>query len=510
MNVLNGITPRSIDEAVLFPFDARSMPFQRDLILNLQSGRTNKAEMDYGHNIDMDDRHPEGPVLTYGPPGSLDSTEIICPQVFFVDGEYRMWYTGAGDDRKRHEGLYATSKDGFNWERPILGLTEVNGSKENNKVAGPCGEWMIYDPEDPDPQRRFKSLFYSGAGAMRASTSFSADGLHWVRATENGDIFGTGIEAGNICKWGDCYYINGQGGPSPMNRPIPHPIKNANKRIVVTYASYDFIHWTHAAAMSLRRDPIPPRAPESFDGHSGEQIHEGVATWSRGNLLVGLYGQYRSASNDRRDVVLDLGFAISHDALHFTEPIPGFKMVHSYEIRGPHYDCFVAPRLIQRNAWANIGDRTVYWYSIWREEASTWSAVNPRSMTGVWVATWERDRFGWIAPCPPNYGSQAGEHDPHCISCPVELESEGKKLYVNADRLGEHAELQVSLLDKQFRPVPGYSGDDCIPVSESGLRQQVKWRGKETLEKFDQPIRVQVKWGGVRLEDPRLFAVYVS
>ena len=133
MNVLNGISPRSIDEAVLFPFDAQSLPFQRDLILSLQSGRTNKAEMDYGHNIDMDERHPEGPVLTYGPPGALDSTEIICPQVFFIDGEYRMWYMGQGKDRRRRI-MYAVSKDGFNWEKPNLGLVEYNGTKNNNIV----------------------------------------------------------------------------------------------------------------------------------------------------------------------------------------------------------------------------------------------------------------------------------------------------------------------------------------------------------------------------------------
>ena len=104
MKVLNASPTDSVDEAVLFSFDAQSMPFQRDLILSMQSGRTNKAEMDYGNNIDLDERHPEGPVLTYGPPGSLDSTQIVCPNVFFVDGQYRMWYTGADDDYRPRTG----------------------------------------------------------------------------------------------------------------------------------------------------------------------------------------------------------------------------------------------------------------------------------------------------------------------------------------------------------------------------------------------------------------------
>ena len=509
MRVLNSDLTDPVEEAVLFPFDLASMPFQRDLVLHLQSGRTNKWEMDYGNNIDLDDRHPEGPVLTPGPPGSLDATEVIAPNVFRVEGEYRMWYTGADDGGVRRAGLYAVSKDGFAWERPELGLVEVNGSMANNCVAGPCGDLVLYDPGDPDPVRRFKSLFDTG-DTLRKSASFSADGLHWRRATDEDDVFGTGLKGGAICRWGDCYYVTGQGGPSPMNRPVPHPIPKADKRMAVTFASYDFIHWTHAAAPGLRRDPVPPRPPENFEAHAGEQVHDGVAAWNRGNVLVGLYGQYRNLTNDRRDVDLDLGFVVSHDALHYEEPVPDFKMVHSYEIRGPEPNQFAAPRLVQRNAWANIGDRTVYWFSIWREEDPGWAPENPGSLTGVWVATWERDRFGWISPCPRNYGSKAGEHEPHCMSCPIDLDGEGTELFINADRLGEHSRLRVELLDLQFRPIPGYAGADCVPLDESGLRLPVRWRKREVLERFDHPIRVCVRWEGLRLEDPRLFAVHVG
>ncbi len=512
MRALNSSPTASIEEAVIFPFDRRSMPFLRDLNLSLQSGRTNQAEMDHGLSVDLDERHPEGPVLTYGPPGSLDSTEIICPHVFQVDGEFRMWYVGGDDDQRRRSGLYAVSKDGFHWERPRLGLVEEMGSRDNNRVAGPCGSSVFYDPGDSDPSRRFKSIFAT-SGPLRQSASFSADGLHWVRATDSDDIFATGLEGGNIQKWGDCYYVNGQGGPSSMNRPIPHPIRQASKRLVATFASYDFVHWTHAAAMGLRRDPVPPRAPETFEGHSGEQIHEGVATWNRGNLLLGLYGQYRSSTNDRRDVVLDLGFAVSHDALHYTEPIPDFKMVHSYEIRGPQgpgAGSYAAPRLLQRNAWANIGDRSVYWFSVWREEASTWTMDNPKSLTGVWVATWELDRFGWFAPCGRNYGSAAGAYEPHCISCPVSLEGGKARLFVNADRLNEGSRLKIELLDEQFRPIPGYSGADCVCLDRPGLRQPVTWREREVLEEFGHPVRVRVDWEGIRREDARLFALYVT
>ncbi len=497
MRVNNTPTLPSLNQAVLFPFDECSMPFTRDLHMTLLTGRKMPDEVDWGANIVMDERQPNGPVMTEGQPGDPDSTEVICPNVFFIDGEYRMWYLGAGDNRRRNTGLYAVSKDGFHWEKPKLGLTEYNGNKQNNLVEGPCGEWMFYDPEDPNPDRRFKSLRMGRE--MRSYVSFSRDGLHWKPGPE--DIFGIGCELGHVFRFNGCFYANGQGGPAPINRPIPPPPGSPPKRIMITYASYDFERWTHAAAMSFRRDPLPPRVPTDFEPHRGEQVHEGAATWDRGNVLIGFYGQYHCPSNDRAYYVADLGLIVSHDALHFKEPVPDFKMVHSYEERGGGGEL-----LLQRNAFANIGDRTVYWYSLGRTGNPVWSNQQP---TGVRVATWVRDRLGSFSPCRPNHGL-CGEYDPHCISCPIEATSPGTELFINADGLGQYSQLQVELLDLRFRPIPGYSGDDCVPLSESGLRQPVRWRNQSSLARFDHPIRVRINWRGIRPEDAQLYAVYVE
>ena len=349
----------------------------------------------------------------------------------------------------------------------------------------------MYDPEDSDPTKRFKSLRM--IEGMRIAVAYSADGFRWREGPK--DIFGIGMEVGHVFKFNGCYYANGQGGPAPINRPLNHPYKPASKRMVITYASYDFEHWTHAASLSFRRDPVPPRALPDFEAHRGEQVHEGVATWDRGNVLLGLYGQYHNQTNDRRTSICDLGFVISHDAMHFKEPVPDFKMVHSYEERDG-----AEPRLMQRNAWAHIGDRTVYWYSVWREF--------PHRPTGVRVATWVRDRFGYFAASRPNTGFGSA-YDPHCISCPFTID-EGARVFVNAAGLGEHSQLEVELLDLQFRRIPGYSGADAVTLTESGIRLPLKWAGGENLGKLDHPVRVRVNWKGVRPEDARLFAVYVT
>lgn len=489
--VRNGVPQSAVEEAVLFPFDDCSLPFSRDLHMSLVTGRKFPDEVDNGLNIVMDPRHPGKAVLPQGKPGDPDSYEVLCPNVFFMNGEYRMWYLAQGEDRKRRI-CYAVSKDGFSWERPKLGLVEYNGSKQNNLVAGPCGEWVLYEPEDPDPSRRFKSLYMGPV--MRIGVSFSADGLTWKAGAQ--DVFGIGCELGTVFKFNGCYYANGQGGPAPINRPIPPPVEAASKRIMVTYASYDFEHWTHAAAMSFRRDNIPPRVPTDFEPHRGPQVHEGAPVWDRGSVLIGFYGQWDNPRNDRRYWTQDIGLAISHDGLHFREPVPDFKMVHSYEERDG-----AAEFLVQRNAFANIGDRTVYWYSVARSF--------PTEPTGVKVATWVRDRLGYFNAARKNHGFGAA-YEPHCISCPIEVNRQGSRVFVNADGLGQYSQIKVHVLDHQFRPLPGYSGEDCVPLSESGLRQAVVWRNRKQLEQFSHPIRIRVDWAGIRPEDAQLYSIYVA
>ena len=78
---------------------------------------------------------------------------------------------------------YAESKDGINWTKPILRQYEYQGSRENNFVTpDPKLNWpanaimsVVYDPDDPDPNRRFKGF----AGAKDRKPIVSSDGIDW-------------------------------------------------------------------------------------------------------------------------------------------------------------------------------------------------------------------------------------------------------------------------------------------------------------------------------------------
>ncbi|MSU65222.1 MAG: hypothetical protein EXS38_03775 [Opitutus sp.] len=475
--------PVAAPEMVLFPFDDQSLPFSKGLVLSLVAGRKSATS---------DPAHPNKPVLAIGNPGDPDH-----PRVYFygtvlpIDGGYRMWYTGY-DKKGERQVCYAVSKDGLVWEKPKLGLVDYNGSKENNLVAfngaeplkGLCA-LVIHEPEDPNPARRFKMLREIAVPGLswRIFAAVSPDGIRWQPVGDGKQINSTQIEPSGFIKFNGVYYLNGH------SAAIRHPVPGAHKRTMQTFASYDFATWTQAAHMSFRRDNLPPRPPSDFEGNRGEQVHVGASLWNRGNVVLGFYGQYHNPTNDRRTSYCDLGLIVSHDALHFSEPIPDFKIIPSLEEPDR-----AEPRLTQGEGFLNVGDRTLVYYGIWTE-------VNRDGPTGVRVATWPRDRLGFYKPAP-------GVENAHCVSRP--LFKPGARLFVNVDGLSEETHLTVEILDEQFRPIPGYSGEDCVALDKSGLRQPVTWRGKNTLANGDRPVRVRVNWVGVAPDAAKLYAIYLE
>ena len=105
---------------------------------------------------------------------------------------YRLWYHASADG---YLNLYATSRDGINWDRPNLGLVERDGIPENNLIFWRSKEdhmpQVIHTPWEPDPQKRYELINYDyGRTPPYHMTSgfwaaYSPDGLHWTEVEEN-------------------------------------------------------------------------------------------------------------------------------------------------------------------------------------------------------------------------------------------------------------------------------------------------------------------------------------
>jgi hypothetical protein len=263
-------------------------------------------------------------------------------------------------------------------------------------------------------------------------------------------------------------------------------------RRLATFASADFEHWSPCGAVGLDRGPSPILAATEDSLHQFEEIHLGAALWNRGNVLLGVYGQWHGhPSGDRRLVTMDLGLALSHDALHFYEPVPGFRLVPARE-QPDSPAMTVLPALMQGQGMENHGDQTLYWYSLWRGTEGS----------GLRLVTWPRDRLGMLQPFRP--------YDPQTVSTPVRVLSGAARLSVNASGLGQHSQLRIELLDDGFRPLPGFSGGDAAVIAEDGFRSPVRWVGGDGALPVDGLVRIAVRFAGVRPEDACLHAVYVG
>ncbi|MGB7160330.1 MAG: hypothetical protein WBD40_19840 [Tepidisphaeraceae bacterium] len=457
------------NEMVLFPFDDHSIPFNKGVLLTMVPGEKSL------------------PVMKVGPKGAPDDRRVyFSGTIIKVGDEYRMWYSGY-DRAANRKICYAVSKDGLKWDKPELGLVEYNGGKANNLVAIDGGNaidgalcLVLHDPEDPDPAKRFK-MMREFDPHNKCKGAFSPDGLTWKSA--GGDKFLVTGEPSGLVKHEGLYYMNAHSGA------IRHPVAGAHKRTMQTFVSADFENWTTAAHMSFRRDNIPPRPPTDFEFNRGPQVHLGASLWNRGNVFLGFYGMYENPTNDRRDSRCDIGLIVSPDAIHFKEPLPDFKIVPGFEELDR-----AEPRLVQGQAFENIGEQTMFWYGIWTE-------VNRDSPTGVRVATWKRDRLGYFRPAP-------GIAEPHCISRPLAVKP-GARVFINAGSLSDQSQMTVELLDEKFRPIPGYSGDDCIPITKNDFRAAATWKGKQAVDNVTGPVRVRINWIGEG-NVGQLFAAYVE
>ena len=484
--LLTLIWPRVVGaETVLFAFDDGAFPFQTGTKMQLVG-----YHQPLGDGVTVDNL-----AVPPGKPGSPDAsgTNYYPGSVCEVNGELWMWYNGLGDkDITRHPRLcLAKSKDGYHWEKPNLGLVEYGGNKDNNLVAlgsSVAACIVFFEPDCPEASRRFKMVF-EGKFGLFISVAYSADGFTWVESPHNPKTHVKFEPAGGV-KWKGAYYITGQGGVNWA----PDGWRN-----LVTHMSYDFENWTELTALGFRRDALPPRPATSRGGTDGEQVHLGAALWNRGNVILGFYGQWHgNPNNDLRWVSIDTGFIISHDALHYTEPIPDFRMIEaagSVPWFGPYAKAIPisrAPAVAQGQGFANVGNQTLFWFSLWGAPDQ-----------GIRVAHWERDRLGYLQPFVSR------KNQASVISSPLSNGGRPATISLNVSGLDESNGLKVTLLDEQFHELQGYTAQLCTGPEKSGLRQRVTWGAKDQIT-TDQSIRVRIDFSGPSAQEIRLYAVYVD
>lgn len=486
----------------LFAFDNVSIPFTRSLELVMR-----KPE-----------KYSGNPVVGRGPPGTADSWAIhFYGSVLRENGKFRLWYAAAGDERGQKSEpdaslfhvCYAESTDGVNWVRPKLGLVEYRGNKDNNIVAlspvmGPINVKVLHEPDDPDPSRRYKMIahvYFQGKDGRHGTMApyASPDGLRWKLLI---DVQPVKAEmpidktvlppihfepAGGFYKWDGIYYSSGQN-PYPGLRPI-------NGRTLRTYRSRNFVEWSQTQNVTFVRST---QHSDKDTGSDGEQSHEGVSVWNRGNVLVGIYGLWHGAKS-WKGITIDLGLVLSNDGLFFREPAHDWTMLRI----GPD-GTWDEGGLMQGQGFENVGDKTYLYYG--SGDLRTWTAykspIPPRG--GIGLAVLPRDRFADLRVL--NTGEGASEF----ITNDLAVKAEARRFFINADGLGAAAVLKVELLSHDERPLPGYSGKDAAIVRTSGFQVPVAWKAGTVAQGLPDRFKIKVTFDGAQKNTIRFSALYLQ
>lgn len=146
------------------------------------------------------------------------------------------------------EGLgYATSKDGIQWDKPLMRVSPWKG-QPSNLVAQPChGAGIFKDLRERDPARRYK-MFHKGQGM---SARFSPDGICWGQYVPLPEIDAAG-DTHNNALW--CPELKKYVGFTRLWRD--------GMRVVGRTESRDFVYWTRAVeVLGDRRDMQPYSMP---------------------------------------------------------------------------------------------------------------------------------------------------------------------------------------------------------------------------------------------------------
>lgn len=487
----------------LFAFDDVSIPHTQNLRLEMR----------------LPVKHERNPVLKRGAAGTPDALGVqFYGSILQEAGIYRMWYVAFDDDSDnkvtstRWRAAYAESADGLTWTKPELGLVNHGGNAKNNLLDMGGQDWgfvnlkVIRDEAEPDPARRYKMtthVYYRHNTRLGTLLPFvSADGLRWrpVRDVQplkgelrKADLFIPGFHfepCGGLYQWEGQYFINGQNA-----MPGTHLYQG---RVSRTYRSSDFVTWSATSSVAFVRTPQHEHLGAGRS-REGEQNHEGISVWQRGNVLLGVYGRWHGAA-EWRDVRIDLGFVMSNDGLHFREP----KHEWTFIGRGKDGE-WDQGGLIQGQGFENIGDKTFIYYGAWDPRAT---GGTPQPRGGVGIATLPRDRFADLlmdtsAEGPGNY--QLPQVSVEFVTASLHIKKPG--IFVNAAGLSESAVLRFELLDHQENPVPGYSGADAARVVRSGFQTPVQWRSSA---KLPERVRVRGVFEGENRAAIRLSALYVE
>ena len=482
--------------------------------------RTSQLEYKLGRVI----KHPE-PVLRAEKP--WESFETHGERCYLIGkprvhrnpetGLFQMWYQGGADSC-----LYATSEDGIHWEKPSLGIVEYEGSRDNNiirvKVTGDAvaentdlvdgysrhlrGAGVVYDPHDPDPNRRYKTLMRSTGtyklvareeGADKDSfcyrACYSPDGIHWTVNDQHRAMQASDDTASTIYDELQNQYV------------FYRRSWVGGARAVGIATSKDFVHWepfSRDANCIMAADAKDQQLAMEF-GAIWKVIY-GFKGFPYGGIYIGAphvftvtrpatWHNLPTSALGTEDGWLWPELAWSRDTLHWHRAFQGDAFIplgaeESFDRAS--IDFSASPVRVGNEIWIYYDGRDGTHACMWYGEPAR---DPPEPMRGGAIGLARLRLDGWALV---EAGDETGELVTNSVSF------QGSRLWINAD--ATEGEIRVEIMDENEQPLKGFAGKDCIPVLGDSVRHEVNWDSNAKLATHaGTPVRLRLVMRNARL-----------
>lgn len=421
-----------------------------------------------------------------------------------LDGLFKCWvqdfhdyFTVPGVPYERSRIYYAQSEDGLNWEKPALGLHDVDGHNTNTIIVSPdatgkstiCPN-MIIDPVETDPARRFKMVHLEITNGERHGLclSFSPDGISWT-PYEGNPIIPEWIADVEILSYDpiDKKYIlwgryGGSSGGSkhpdmdswfcPVWPSRPEGVWGVRRRIY-RLESPDLFDWSKA---ELRWDPGEEANVD--DGYYG------FVRWRAGDLQLGLLNVLHQVDN-----TMDMYLHHSRDGLDWSR-MPDHRPFIPRGDEGS-YDSLGIETTSQP---IEVGDEVRIYYGGMNVHHDWWilggeegldvpEAHDPRLFQNghfLGVATLRRD--GWVS-----FGATIREG--WVETKPIF--SAGKHLFINGECLPD-GHIKVEIMDNWNNVWEDFSLSSCETFTGDAVRHRVKWSGGDTVNQIPGAVKLRI------------------
>jgi hypothetical protein len=392
------------------------------------------------------------------------------------DGDlYRCYYRGSHHGEKggrpSQSGVtcYAESRDGITWTKPMLGLFEFEGSKDNNitHMGDGCSTFAPFLDTNPNcpPESRYKALATTGDNVERKKNPslqawHSADGLRWSVMRDK-----PVITAGSFDSQNTAFFDNELGAYRAYWRYFTGGYtdergwKPAGVRAVRTATSKDFLTWENQADLAYGKEaPIV------------QLYTNAVRPYARApHLLLGFPTRYQPKGSQVEPVLMT-----SRDGVNFKrweEPL--------IPITAPK------DRDWNRSNYMTIGVLSLPGKP---NELSVYASEAYYQGPGSRIRRFTFRVDGFVSA-----SSAKGE----LITKPLTFD--GTKLMLN---LLSQGETRVEVQDEAGKAIPGFALDDCAPIKGDHIDHMVSWKGGSLTTLAGKSVRLRFE-----LREADLFAL---